>query len=277
LLGVGRIHFIKAASNVDVWRDVAAVQPVHGELPKPTWNTAMLFERKPSLAGDPQSQAAFDELPSELAQAKNYRRWDNDLVDHLYQHERLVLWQCVEPELQSTADESEEEFRARAAKAAAEQLTARQSEVRGKYAGRLQKAEDAVKRATARVAAEKSQFWMRLFSMLGRAIEIVLAMAFGGRSRKKWVTTTSASAAMRDRQQQSRAQDQLAGAQADLEKVQAELQAELDGLQSAVRPETLQLEKLELPPRKADIKADEVSLVWLPWWVGDNGAARPAY
>jgi hypothetical protein len=277
LLGVGRVHFIKASSNVDVWRDVAAVQPVYGELAKPTWNTAMLFEKKPSLADGPQAQAAFDELPGELAQAKNYRRWDNDLVDHLYQHERLVLWQCAEPELQSTPDESEKEFRARAAKAAAEQLTARQREVRGKYAGRLQKAEEPVRRAQARAAAEKSQYWMRQFSMLCRISEIALTIFACGRSRKKWVTTTSAGAAMRERQQQGRAQDQLAGAQADFEKVQAELQAELDGLQSAVRPETLQLEKLEIPPRKADIKADEVSLVWLPWWVADNGASRPAY
>jgi hypothetical protein len=277
LLGVGRVHFIKASNNVDVWRDVAAVQSVHGELPRPTWNTAMLFEKKPSLAAGPEAQAAFDDLPSELAQAKNYRRWDNDLEDHLYQHERLVIWQCAEPELQSRPDETEEEFRARAAKAAADQFAARQEKKRAEYSVQLQKAEAKVKAAEARIAAEKSQFWMRLASMFGRILEIALTMFAGGRSRKKWVTTTSAGAAMRERQQQSKAQDQLAAAQADLEKVQADLQAELDGLHAALTPESLKLEKLELPPRKADIAVDEVSLVWLPWWVANNGNARPAY
>jgi hypothetical protein len=277
LLGLGRVHFLKASNNVDVWRDVAAVQSAHGELPRPTWNTAMLLEKKPSLAAGPEAQAAFDDLPSELAQAKNYRRWDNDLEDHLYQHERLVIWQCAEPALQSRPDETEEDFRARAAKAAAAQLAAKQDEVRRKYAARLQKAESAVKTAEARVAAEKSQFWMRLLGMLGRIAEIVATMIAGGRSRKKWVTSTSASAALRERQQQGRAQDQLAAAQADLDKVQSELQAEIDALQLTLKPDSLKLEKLEVPPRKADIAVDEVALVWLPWWVANTGAARPAY
>jgi hypothetical protein len=200
-----------------------------------------------------------------------------ELVDHLFQHERLVLWQCAEPSVRSNADETEEEFRGRAAHLATEQAAARQSEIKRSYAAKLQKAQEAVAKAEARAAAEKSQFWMRLFGMLGRVLEVLLVNFSGRRSRKKLVTTTSAGAAMRERQQQSRAQDQLTQAQADLQNLEATQQAQLDALQASLTPESLKLERLEIPPRKGDIDVDEVSLVWLPWWVDEKGQARPAY
>jgi hypothetical protein len=179
LLGIGRVHFVKAAEDIDVWRDVAAVQSVHGELASPPWETAMLFEKKPSLADGPEAGAAFEELPSALAQAKNYKSLKKELVDHLYQHERLVLWRCEEPSVRSNADETEEEFRARAAALSAKQLGARQEEIKRGYAAKLEKARDAVAKAELRVAAEKSQFWMRLLGMLGRIAEVLLMSSAG--------------------------------------------------------------------------------------------------
>jgi hypothetical protein len=277
LLGIGRVHFVKAAEDIDVWRDVAAVQSVHGELASPPWETAMLFEKKPSLADGPEAGAAFEELPSALAQAKNYKSLKKELVDHLYQHERLVLWRCEEPSVRSNADETEEEFRARAAALSAKQLGARQEEIKRGYAAKLEKARDAVAKAELRVAAEKSQFWMRLLGMLGRIAEVLLMSFAGKRSRKKMVTSTSAGAALRDRQQQSRAAEQLVQAQGELQDVEAKMQAELAAVEAGLKPEGLTLERVEVPPRKGDIDVDEVSLVWLPWRVDKGKNARPAY
>ena len=83
---------------------------------------------------------------------------------------------------------------------------------------------------------------------------------------------------MRERSQQSRAEDQLASAQAELDKLPAAEQSELDALDADLHADRLKLEKVEVPPRKSDIAVDEVMLVWAPWWIVEaSGAARPAY
>ena len=276
LLGVGRLHFVKAADEIDVWQEITAMQPVHGELPKPPWNSALLFERRPHLEEGAAADATYGDLPGELAQAKNYRRWDNDLVDHLYQGQRLTIWRCTELDERSTPGESEDDFRTRAAESAKRQRVDRRDRVLQKYAVRIKRQEDQVARFKAKAAEQKSQFWVRILETIGRIAEWVMMLLAGRRSRKS--LSTSAGAAMRERSQQSRAEDQLAAAQAELDKLHADEQAELDSLDADLDADRLKLEKIEVPPRKSDIAVDEVMLVWAPWWIVEaSGAARPAY
>jgi hypothetical protein len=275
LVGLGRLHFVKAADEIDAWQEVAALQSVHGELPKPAWASAMVFERRPLLTDSGEARAGFEVLPSELAQAKNYRRWDNDLVDHLYQYQRLVVWRCESLGLTSRPDETEQQFRTRAAGAAREQLMGRRDEVLQKYALRIKRQEDRVARAEAKVAEQKSQFWVELASSIGRAIEAIVMLLAGRRSRKR--ITTAAKSTMRERGQHSRAQQKLADEQQALEELRAGEQAELDQLEAELVPEALRLERVEIPPRKGDIAVDDVVLCWVPWWVDVSGKGRPAY
>ena len=276
LLGVGRLHFVKAADEIDVWQEITAMQPVHGELPKPPWSSAMLFERKPLLVETPAADAAYGDLPGELAQAKNYRRWDNDLAAHLHQGQRLTIWRCLELDERSAPGESEEDFRLRAAESAKRQRDDRRDKVLQKYAMRTKRQEDQVARAEAKVAEQKSQFWVRILQTIGRIFESVMMLLAGRRSRKQ--ISTTAGAAMRERSQQSSAEARLATAQAELDKLHAAEHAELDQLDADLHADRLKLEKIEVPPRKSDIAVDEVLLVWVPWWVSDTGsAARPAY
>jgi hypothetical protein len=69
----------------------------------------------------------------------------------------------------------------------------------------------------------------------------------------------------------------LVQAQGELQDVEAKMQAELAAVEAGLKPEGLTLERVEVPPRKGDIDVDEVSLVWLPWWVDKGQNARPAY
>jgi hypothetical protein len=82
---------------------------------------------------------------------------------------------------------------------------------------------------------------------------------------------------MRERRQQSRAEQQLQEAKTELVAALAEERAALEEIEASAVPAQLKLEKLEIPPRKSDIAVSEVLLVWLPWWINDDGAARPAY
>ena len=201
LFAMGRLHFIRASDGVDVWRDFAALQPVHGEMPQPTWETSQVLSERPALLDEPEPSAAFGDLPGDLAVERNYRRWDDDLKNHVYQSERLTLWECVEFDARSLPNESDEAFRQRLL-----------PEVIKRVEKEVDEAESAV---------SETRWW--LFGFISQAIvrgaEIILVRVFGGRSRKQLVTQSLWSQMSKDRQKNAEAKSRLREKQRDLERL----------------------------------------------------------
>src|SRR5690606_29314377 len=108
-------------------------------------------------------------------------------------------------------------FRDRIAELKRQDVGAQRDAIRKKYASQIEKQQQRVAAAEAKVAQEKAQFWTRLGGMIGRAAEVSLSTLFGRKSRKRIVTSTSAGAAVRDRQQQTQAQRRLDDEMAKLE------------------------------------------------------------
>jgi hypothetical protein len=106
----------------------------------------------------------------------------------------------------------------------------------------------------------------------------VLGMTWAGRrSRKQLVTSSSASQTMQSRRQSASAATQLEDAQHELDEMKHQQEDDLAAVDAQYQPTALKFDKTETPPRKADIDIEEVSLVWLPWWIDSNGTAHPAY
>ncbi|MCA9260982.1 MAG: hypothetical protein KDA61_17325, partial [Planctomycetales bacterium] len=281
LVGEAKLHFVKANEDIDVWRDVVAVERCFDdELSPRRWDEAMTFPREtgPRLTDRPEDEGAvYADLPSELTQAKNYRGWEKELKDWLYQSERLRFHRCETLDERSEPDEAEAEFRIRITQTAREQRDAKKEDVRKKFAVRIKRQEEAVAKAEADVEEQKSQFWAKIGQMLFRVLEVLLLRTVGSRSRKQIVTSTSATQAMRERRQSSRASDRLEAEQAELADLQAQMQAELDHVDLGFDPSRLAIEPVEVGPRKADISVHRLALVWLPWWEKRDGTREPAY
>ncbi len=277
LLGRGRLHFVNNSEGVDVWRDFAVLQSFSGEPPQPMWGSADSIDKLPDLASDPAADATFAELPGALAQPKNYRTWKGDLEDYAYQRERLTRWRCALLDESSRPDETEADFHTRAGELVREKRDAARDRVLAKHQARTKRLEEQVRRAEARVAEQKSRFWTRLLGMFWRVVEVLGMAWMGRRSRKQLVTSTSAAQTMQSRRQSASATTQLEEAQHELEEAQRQQEDELAALDVDYQPAALKFEKTETAPRKADIDVDEVSLVWLPWWIDQGGTAHPAY
>ena len=276
ILGEGKLHFIKASADVDSWQDRIALQPIHGELPDPVWEEAQLFEQITPLEDQPTSNAQFSELPSPLAQAKNYNRWDNELKDHLYRCERLNLWQCEVLDQISKPGESEADFRIRITQLAREQRDAAKDKVREKFKRRIQQAESAVRKAEAYASEQRSQFWTRLAGAAWMVIEIVLNILSGGKRSRRF-STSSASQVMRERGQQTRAEQSLEDKKIALQEFLDQREEQIAQIELDYQPNNLPLECKEISPRKSDISIDPIVLVWLPWQIDAAGNAQLAY
>ena len=92
LLGKGKVHFVRKADGIDVWREcfVLQIDPRHAA-------RRHLGRRDPSSArlrprdDEPDDRGQFADLPSELARDKSYPIFARQLKDHLYREESLKL------------------------------------------------------------------------------------------------------------------------------------------------------------------------------------------
>lgn len=236
----------------------------------------MLLDNYRPLEKDPTSDCEFTSLPTELAQEKNYGRWDNELKDHLYREEKLTVWKNELLEQVSRVDEAEVDFRSRLADLVHDKLDQMLESEKKRFERRIERAEEAVHKAEQDAQEQKSQFWVRFGEMLLVILDVALGI-FGKGRRSRRQPTTAVRRTMRERGQQSRAEERLEEKRSHLEALQDELSEKLDQIERDFDPVNLKLERLEITPRKSDIDVGEVQLVWLPWCVNAAGDAHPAW
>jgi hypothetical protein len=261
LLGHGRIHYVQAASNFDVWREVAVLKSVDGELAASPWSGADVLPAMPKLDAEPAANATFAAMPGSLGQKKTYTTLKRELEDWLYQTRRFTQFKCEELNLASEGNETEAAFRKRAAPLLQAHRKRQAIEKRAAEIARLEK-------AIADAEADRSEHRWWFLSLLGNAAarfaEIFVTGLLGRRSRKQLVTSTLWNQAMKSRRLAAQAKKTMQESATALERLKADEEAELSRLDVPMPPAVVPLTKIDVAPRKADVDVDEVLLVWIP-------------
>ena len=274
LLGLGRLHYVQSADNLDVWQEYAALRQVEGELSASPWESAQVIGAKPGFTDEAPGGAAFADLPGALAQKKTYQTLARDLEEWLYQTQRFLRWTCAELDETSRGDEGEEQFRVRMAPLVQEARKRRAAE---RFAAERTRLEKEITDAQNDRSQHRWWFIALIANSLARIVEILVTGLFGRRSRKQVMTASSWNQAMKSRRLAKEAKQRLKSSQAALEKLAQDEQDELAKAAVLVRPADIKLDKIEVPPRKSDVDVDEVVLVWLPWRRSSDGQITPAY
>jgi hypothetical protein len=109
----------------------------------------------------------------------------------------------------------------------------------------------------------------------------ILGALLGNKVASKTNVSKAASAArgigkaVQQRGDVGRVEETLESLQAEREQLEQECQAEIDQLSSAFSAENLQLETIEIPSKKSDIRVNLLTLVWIPWQIDSSGIATP--
>jgi hypothetical protein len=283
LLATANLHFASAKLGIDSWQAVSVLAPADETSPDDPWPAAELLEEEPELESSPAAGAQFAPLPPALAKGRSYAAWATALKNHLFRSHTLAILQSKDPKASSAQGESERDFRVRVSQQAREQRDAAVEALREKYATKLAAAEDKVRRAQQRVDREKAQASQSTFQAAVSFGSSLLG-AFLGKRRISAANVgraaTSARAAGRAMQQRG----DVSAAAADVERhqqayedLEAKLQAEIDKLHASTAPEALQVERVEVRPKKSEISVDRVALVWRPWWSDGRGKLTKAF
>ena len=63
----------------------------------------------------------------------------------------------------------------------------------------------------------------------------------------------------------------------DMEELDRELRIDIEELGDKYSIEQVEMESIDIPPRKSDLKTQDTIIVWTPWQVDRSGIAAPLF
>ncbi len=244
-------------------------------------NAQMLNVTATDLQMSPASAVSFSDLPRDAMNAKNFDKWQKDLLANIRQKKPLTLYQSKEFKLTSKPGESEGDFRARLALASREGKDAEVQKLRNKYGDKLATLNRKLGEAQVRVAREQGQVRQQQLETV-MSVGSALLGAFMGKKKVSVTNVSRASSAVKSvgrvgKQQAdvTKANESVEGLQQQILDLETELQREVDKLSGGVDASAVVLEPVEITAKSTDISVKVYGLVWLPYRKNDQGVLTP--
>jgi hypothetical protein len=270
IYGAAEIGFADAKLGIDVSKLVALVAPIGDGAVPVDWQAARTTAVAPDAllserpAGD---HAGFEPVAAAVLRAKNYPAWGKQLAAWLVTHQEIELLRSASLEETSRPGESEGDFRARLAQVARESRDRQLDALRRKYAPkqaaldeRLRRARQALEREQEQASSQKMQtaisFGATLVgALLGRRIT-------SGTIGRATTAARGVGRAQKEAQDVARAEETIAAIEEDRARLDQELRADADAIESQTGTATTTLERVVIKPKKASVRVKLVALVW---------------
>ena len=283
ILGSSRVHYVDAKNGVDAWEEVKLWSPVPDETASDPWDDSTVFDGDaPEFEKEPDRTAGFAPLAAVVSKPKAFAGWQKALEDHLYRVRSVTLWKAPDLKLSSNPGESEKDFRARIGKASSATVEADVAAIEKKWASKLTTLSDRVRAAQQKVEREKAQkrqSWIAtVLSVIVAALGFLLGKKAGAGSISKARTAASGMSRMgKESQDVAQAEESAEVLSARLTDLTAQKDAEVAAARARADGSAVSLVSVRVTPRKSDLTAGPVALLWMPWRVAPDGTARPAY
>ena len=283
LIGAAEIHY-SDAKTIDFTQQLTLLAEISNGPITLDWNSATAIDVPiEDLQAEPEEKAEFVEAPPTATKQKSYATWRKDLATWIYRNHRLELLESPNLDLASNPGENERDFRARMQQIARERRDEAVEKLRRKYAPKFEqleerkrRAEQAVQRQTDEAQGQKYQTAISfgatlLSSLLGRKKTSL------GTLGRATTAARGVSRSMKESEDVDRAQDNVAAVSQKLADLEDEFKAEAAGLERSFDPQTEELGKVSLKPKKVNIDVKLVALAWAPYWHDTQGGVKPAW
>jgi len=233
------------------------------------WDSA---ERLPQtvdeIVAQPAAGARFAVCPAAAARPSNYTQWEKQFRTWLRRNEYIRLQRSEKFRMTSIPEESEGEFRARLQQTAAEQRDQAIAKVRKRYATKATALENRLLRARQAIERESGQSGAQMVSTAVSFGTAILGAVLG---RKRLSASTasrvgtairSAGSARKQASDVARARGREAKVQADIERLNDDLEAEVAGLDTAYDAQAEELTEILVKPKAADVHVLLFGLLW---------------
>ena len=188
------------------------------------------------------------------------------IKNHLAANRKIEIWKCADLKLYSRVGEDAEAFGARCQDAANQAADLKISGLRERYAKRIDRVQDQISTADARVRVlevdASSRTQSEVMSGIGDLLGAFLKGRVGSTTFSKAGTRRAAS--KRAKIKLVTAEGKLSTKQQDLVELESELEEALISIQKEHDAMAASMETLEIGLEKTDIRVAEAKLVWVP-------------
>ena len=268
LYGSAMIHYTDSRRGIDVSSVVHAVTPITDSAVAVDWDAASPTDVSPdALTKTPAvTPARFGVVPAAARNPKSYAAWTGDFEQWIVRAQPMRVFSAPAYKLSSKPGETEAEFTARVQQAGRERRDAAVEKLRAKYAPRVARAGEKVRRTEDSVAREQQQASQQkmqtavsfgatlLGAVLGRK---AVSMSTLGRA------TTAARGvgrASKEAADVAQAEQRRRDAEEDLKAIEAELEREVQALQDAAPDNAIETTEIKAKTTGVDVRL--VTLVW---------------
>ena len=278
LLGAAQIHYTDSTIDLILLAEICE-GPITLD-----WTTATpISVPLEDLQAEPEEKADFGEVPPMATKQKAYATWSKDLATWIYRNHRLELFESPSLDVASNPGETERDFRVRLQQIARERRDEAVEKLRRKYAPKFAQLEERKRRAEQAVAQQQDQAqgqkYQTAISFGATLLGSLLGRKAAGLGTLGRATTTArgVSRSMKEAEDVTRAEENVAAVAQKLADLEAEFKAEAAGVERLLDPQTEELAKVSLKPKKVNIDVKLVALAWAPYWSGMQGGDKPAW
>ncbi len=270
-------HYVRSSADLDTWVDKSLLYQLDRKLVDDVWLASReLPKGLLELSSQPEEEYAFNDLPAEMLNAKEYRRWAKDLADHCYRRLPATLYQCMELKETSKLGQDELDARMSWGQKVREMRDEEKEQLRKKYAAKLSSLESKIRTAQDRLAREESQYDREKWNTALNVGQTMLGWLMGNKVSSRGATAgRSMTRAAQERSDMRQAGDSLEDLVHQKRELNQACEDEINELGERFRVESLTLEPLEVACRKGDIQVDLLALIWIPWEIDAQGIAAP--
>ena len=195
-----------------------------------------------------------------------WNQLESALKDHLYRSKTVTIFRNTKLGLYSRVGEAEEEFLARCRQAAEDAADDAVAKLRDKYRTRIDRVKDQISKAEARVAELEGEVAARRQAEVLSGAGDLLGALLGGRSRSNPLSkaATRRAATRKAQARAETARERLTEKTRLLDELEDELGEEIVDIVDEWNAAASEVEKLEIPLERTDIRVVNLKLVWLP-------------
>jgi len=271
LVGTAQVRFFNQRRNIDQVQEICLRLSAGRTAASFTWENAELCPVAPDQGRqDAQAGSSFFPVSSELTDPGAINALKRDFADFLYHGKKLSLLRVPSLKLESRPGESEEQFHLRLASLLREKKALAGQKVEERFRKKHQQLQVRLEKALGRLDKEKGDVKAR---GVDTALSIGVAL-FGALFGNKGVSIATANRSargvrsagrlMKEKGDVQRAEQEVERNEQALQLLADELQDRLGALADRFDPARYTVESFAITPRRNDIFAVDLCLLWEP-------------
>lgn len=288
LFGCALIYYRDINFDVDTTIEVSLLTPIKMDAVAVDWRHAEEVSIRDAdlVRFAAEGQCFFGSLASDAAIPDSYASWRKDFADYLYRTHYLSIYKAHGMGEFSRQGESESQFRSRLQQAAREDRDQRPEQLRQKFAPKFAALDERVRKAM-EVIREKdvisSQVNPDKFAAFNervrKAMEVIMEKGVIGAQLipEAFPSLKGAAKSMKDAAEIAQAKESLQELIRQKAFLVEEFEKRLGELSEVVDPMKVELAEFRIKPKKTNINARIVALVWVPYWRDRAGEITSAW